>query len=463
MTEQTLRRNLDSAYDPGPDFPDRLLLSRTMALVRAEAASADRRNRLKRSERWPLSWLGPAIGLVPTLQLAAAVLLMVALAVASMGLFFLVHQLTVPAKPVGGPVILPTNMVSPTTGWAVVPPTKVWRTGDGGTHWRDVSPPSLPARATQSPAESKFFLDGNRAWIAEIGRSGTGGPGGYVAVFRTANGGRTWQQGESVLDPDLLVATNLYFIDALHGWLLMSMGNPADPGAPPTLYRTSDGGEHWKLTSSGAARSSTYCGQQMSFATVDSGWITSCDEEVPIVLVTRDGGATWQAQQLPLTTAHASCPCYFQNAPQFFDGLHGILVLYGSPGALYVTSDGGATWTAHALPGEEQMAVDFVDPGYGWAIAGSSSQLTKREPPTPPTLPSGPLPLYQTDDGGATWNLLQTDLMLESQDGRIGSLYFVDQKDGFALRVGSTGPTQFLKTTDGGRTWTVVVTLRTQH
>ena len=38
MAEETLRRNLDGAFDPGPDFPDPRLLSRAMAAV----DSADR-------------------------------------------------------------------------------------------------------------------------------------------------------------------------------------------------------------------------------------------------------------------------------------------------------------------------------------------------------------------------------------------------------------------------------------
>ena len=460
MADQTLRRNLGTAYDPGPDFPDRLLLSRTMAMVRAEVATAEHRGRSKRIERWPFGRLRPGVGLWSRLQPVAAVLLIAVMAVGSIGLLLLVHQLRVPARPVGGPMILPTKMVSLTTGWAVVPPAKLWRTGDAGAHWRDVSPPSLTAREPESPGESQFFLDGNHAWVAEIGLSADGGPGGYAAVFRTSNGGRTWQQGESVPDPELTVATSLYFIDSMHGWFLMSEANPANLGAPPTLYSTSDGGLHWKLTSSGAARPDSWCGQHMSFATVNTGWIASeCDQEVPIVSVTHDGGATWQVQRLPLTTAHASCPCYFQNPPQIFDGLHGIFVLYGLPGALLVTSDGGTTWIARALPGEEQMAVDFVDPGHGWAVGGSSSQLNKTGSLT---APSGPLPLYQTDDGGATWNLLQTNLLQQSQEGRIGPLYFVDQNDGFAVRSDTNGPTQFLKTTDGGRTWTVVVTSRTQ-
>ena len=55
MAEEMLRRNLDRAFDPGPDFPNRLLLSRTMAMLDADVVSAGRSKRL---ERPSIGWLG---------------------------------------------------------------------------------------------------------------------------------------------------------------------------------------------------------------------------------------------------------------------------------------------------------------------------------------------------------------------------------------------------------------------
>src|SRR5436309_202313 len=42
MAEANLRRNLEVAFDPGPGFPDRLLLSRTMAALAAADPAARR-------------------------------------------------------------------------------------------------------------------------------------------------------------------------------------------------------------------------------------------------------------------------------------------------------------------------------------------------------------------------------------------------------------------------------------
>jgi photosystem II stability/assembly factor-like uncharacterized protein len=107
-----------------------------------------------------------------------------------------------------------------------------------------------------------------------------------------------------------------------------------------------------------------------------------------------------------------------------------------------------------SLPGEVQLEVNFVDVDRGWAIAGSSAELGK----FPASIT---VPLYRTDDGGLTWVLIPTRLLLLTGDGRIESLYFVDRKNGFATRVSSIGMSQFLTTADGGLSWTVVATRRT--
>jgi hypothetical protein len=78
MAEETLRRSLDRAFDPGPDFPDRLLLSRTMAMLDKEIGATGRGTRWKSQRRTPPSWLLPRA----VLQLAAGALIVVLVAAA---------------------------------------------------------------------------------------------------------------------------------------------------------------------------------------------------------------------------------------------------------------------------------------------------------------------------------------------------------------------------------------------
>jgi hypothetical protein len=147
------------------------------------------------------------------------------------------------------------------------------------------------------------------------------------------------------------------------------------------------------------------------------------------------------------------------DPPAFFDQMHGILVLdLASPETLLVTSDGGATWSQRSLPGNPplQIPADFIDAMHGWVVASSVE------------LGQNPLLLlYRTDDGGASWVQVQTDVLFASDVGGISRLYFVNQKEGFALRENVEGgsfferdtlvsPSEVLKTTDGGQTWSVV-------
>ena len=87
MAEHALRGNLDRAFDPGPDFPDRLLVSRTMAAIDGDATAY--RGVVRRRP--------PRVLTGPSLRLVAALLLLV-LAVAAFGIFLAVHQYAKPTS-----------------------------------------------------------------------------------------------------------------------------------------------------------------------------------------------------------------------------------------------------------------------------------------------------------------------------------------------------------------------------
>lgn len=372
-----------------------------------------------------------------------------------------------------GRVIFPTKMVSPTTGWALVGESELWRTTDSGATWTNASPPHLSDRVVN--ADLNYFFDGKRAWITELGGGRPASPGFYWVTFRTVDGGRSWLQGDSLPDPFWPASAQQHYIDADTGWLLFSKGDPSHT-TWPILYGTHDGGLHWSLITSKAgsgvsAGTAIPCTAAMTFLSAATGWVSLgfCEQTpsqngatVPdlrwvrdVFLVTHDGGSTWQIQALPITPAIGTR----FDAPVFFDGLHGILVVVGSPSILLATSDGGTTWSARTLPGESQANVDFVDPIHGWAIAGPSSMFAKTKDDSQRIIS---LPLYHTDDGGLTWSPVRTNVRLEQPVGVVYSnVYFVDQKIGFVtLATLASGPSEFLKTTDGGRTWKAVLVCR---
>lgn len=93
---------------------------------------------------------------------------------------------------------------------------------------------------------------------------------------------------------------------------------------------------------------------------------------------------------------------------------------------------------------------------HGWTIAGPATWFLKTENGLP-SLPNVVLPLYHTDDGGLTWSLVPTTVTIDSSQGRVSDLYFVDQRSGFMERVNAaTAQTLLFRTTDGGVTWATV-------
>jgi photosystem II stability/assembly factor-like uncharacterized protein len=345
---------------------------------------------------------------------------------------------------------IPEKMLSPTTGWA----QGALRTTDGGFHWHDTSAASLPNLSPAGAGYDDFFLDSTHAWTAQAVSSPTSCS---AVTFMTTDGGQTWQQSEPVsvdVQADSEVELQLNFIDAQHGWLLAEAGQWMFGHGPVNayLYVTSDGGLHWREISHrpGTAASGA-CEAKLGnvvFASQTNGWsLPQCPDTT--LLVTRDGGATWNVQRLPHPKV-ASCPCR-AGLPTFFDQKRGIVSVFDDAGAqsLLATSDGGGTWSYRALPPTGySLTIDFIDANTGWDTV---------TPPGWSKLSGAPKDwLYRTNDGGQTWTLVQADLPLGFP---IFGLWFVDANNGFAVQqnVALTGP-ELLRTTDGGHTWKVIET-----
>jgi photosystem II stability/assembly factor-like uncharacterized protein len=439
-----------------------------------------------------LESLAPAVGALPArttgrrrrhiplafrigLRLAAAWVL-IALVLSTTALFIATHHATRQNAPANSG---PKSHATTRSTWGMMDARSGWqesywrdpygirhitRTTDGGAHWTDVTPSYL-ANLTfpDEPQlnEARYLLDANHVWVTEaVGSTGSM----QFITFRTADGGTTWAEGEAIAaegqDP---VGANLYFLDPMQGWLLIYpkvLPNPVFGGA---LYRTTDGGLHWRRLASNSKPSSPDCFGwiAVAFASVSTGWLSDCDGKL---LATHDGGLTWSPQTIPAAPAGLSCPCGV-GTPVVLSPTNATDVIYGATPekpwqALLVTADAGASWSVRKLPGETQSMVDFTDSMHGWTISGPSDLLSTSSNP-----PGVAVPLYRTEDGGLTWLPVQTSLPLVSSEGRVYDMYFVDAKNGFADRFKVTAQSpilpveqhgQLLKTTDGGQTWSVI-------
>jgi photosystem II stability/assembly factor-like uncharacterized protein len=98
----------------------------------------------------------------------------------------------------------------------------------------------------------------------------------------------------------------------------------------------------------------------------EKGWIVGGTDGKAVLLRTRDGGETWQSQQLPVTA---------QLFDIFFLDNHGWIA--GEKGTLLRSDDGGETWSLQKTPTNEDLtSLFFLSPNQGW-VGGNRLTLLR--------------------------------------------------------------------------------------
>jgi hypothetical protein len=139
------------------------------------------------------------------------------------------------------------------------------------------------------------------------------------------------------------------------------------------------------------------------------------------LLVTEDGGATWQEREAPLG-----------EPVRLLDARSGWIAGGPAGDQLYRTMDGGRTWQPVALdlPSGSYAEVGlpgFSDPLNGWLAAWQRSD----------SHPGGVLLLYRTRDGGAGWQIehsYRVDAAFPSSRALLAALPFLADRDPSALQ-----------------------------
>jgi photosystem II stability/assembly factor-like uncharacterized protein len=126
----------------------------------------------------------------------------------------------------------------------------------------------------------------------------------------------------------------------------------------------------------------------------------------------------------------------------FSDGEHGWLA---DGAALLATTNGGQTWQRIYQFGGLVSELDFVSATQGWAAVKSGCHAVAAGYGASRILFDSES-LYATQDGGASWILLQKD-----EEPAFEQLRFVDRRHGWAAGLGG-----LRRTEDGGLTWTVI-------
>ena len=228
--------------------------------------------------------------------------------------------------------------------------------------------------------------------------------------------------------------TDLDLFSSSQGWVL-SNGR---------LLITLDNGNVWSdITPAGAKILGA------AFLESDHGWAISKESNTLIVHHTNDGGSTWHSTPLPLTNAQSQLVSNAYFYPLSKQSTWLSLKLQSgsnfSSGLLFFTDDGGNTWEERSIPiGEDIM---FVDEMTGWATGGVTGDQ-----------------LYSTQDGGRTW---QPHYLPDQAKGQVevGLPVFENPREGWlpvAVKSAESDKLVIYQTNNGGRSWDKIETLSTQ-
>ena len=337
-------------------------------------------------------------------------------------------------------------MVDALHGWAVTK-GRLWVTADGGSTWRDATPPGGFATASADYLLGVTFVDGQHGWVAvnEAFTSASDPTYGRVDVWRTADSGETWAKTQLpkarfAVFGEIMPGVQFDFLDATHGFAFQS-GNLAKGRNDSDLFWTADGGQTWSADRPTGPANLGIEGS-IAFATANDGVVLNGSYGVGIV-VTHDGGRTWTDAALALPAGSSGAQLGFRQ-PVFVDGRSGLVAVdiqsdTSSVTRVFGTADAGSSWALVATPPTGAGAISFLDAQRWIAVSGTEVFRTLNGGQTWARSPAAGLP------GGPTRFQMSDDQHGSALAGMSVCLTF---KGDCSSRTG------LYSTVDGGSTWT---------
>jgi len=320
-----------------------------------------------------------------------------------------------PIAIMSGPYSATYDFINPSVGWALLldyssfaTSLRIYNTTDGAGRWR---------------LQYAGRAEGGQIYIHFFDRQNGLAYAGFL--YRTIDSGVHWQQVEA---PGRLST----FASPTRGWSY---------GFEGQFQSTSDGGMTWTRLGDlpPAAFFEPYAARQAAnFRDTGEGWIGAGYLEAPIVYLTLDGAATWNAVPIPLIPSEHSSR--YLTAVAVAPGGQ-VVVLVDDESALlgaYSSDDIGRSWQAlHPPPALSSFAdLSFVDASDWIAMRAGF--------------------VYRTADAGLTWR--RVDVQGLPEDWRYLDAHAIDATHAWWSMVATSRSTDsaLAMTSDGGRHWKTV-------
>lgn len=304
----------------------------------------------------------------------------------------------------------------------------VWKTTDGGAHWRFVSQ-GIPTTSIGS-----LVIDPNDEQViyAGTGESNYANHSRYgLGLYRSINGGESWEllnaavfQGRSIsklaINPN--DSQTIYAAVTHAGGFPERVAAKKHPNAYGQLgmFKSTDGGFNWQhLTGLPNLSVSSFQMHPDNPRNLIAAVGRIFGSQQNGIYETTDSGMTWQKRALPLgsnpdsvlgrgtVAVSKSNPNVWYAVYSQAVGLSRGAIMKG----MYRSTNGGETWT--------QRATNDAYPGYGWYF--SALHVDEDDPDT---VYVGGVPLYVSHDGGMSWDDITTPhvdihVIQQDSDGRL--------------------------------------------
>jgi photosystem II stability/assembly factor-like uncharacterized protein len=337
--------------------------------------------------------------------------------------------------------VLEFGLLAPGVGWAATD-RSFDLTRDGGARWQVLSqagkrtlaadvaisgilpdhPLAEDLGAGSSPSARVLAMSFMSRWHAAAScRDRDPGPVGVLAL--SSDAGRTWA---THLLPGCGPGASLSFVNSRLGYAASTPSANHHAG----LYRTTDGGAHWRLVSRFRAPMTVSFGNRadgLAFVTPNTA------SAAAVLYRTTDGGRNWRRLSIcgdtpdPTFTVYCGQPISFGRTGVVLAIAQDLSKAHSDHAFLYTTADAGAHWTRHPVPPlDSPQMPEFSAPNAHDIFVYSSNGV-----------------LHTSTDGGRSWRSTP-----EPQFRTMYEMQFINADYGWMA-----SPAGLDYTTDAGRTW----------